>query len=221
MRTALGIDTSNYTTSAAIVTESGKVLADERMLLSVKPGEKGLRQQEALFQHVTRLGDIIENAYKRLDEKGISRDTVSVVAVSERPRPVEGSYMPCFLAGIEAAQAAASARGIPLYKFSHQEGHIAAIADENLEEFLSYHLSGGTCELLKVAKIGAGYDIEIIGATRDISFGQLLDRIGVRMGYDFPAGGTLDELAGKGTSSKLMKPIKLDGLSFNVSGLET
>ena len=220
-RTVLGIDTSNYTTSAAIVTEKGEIIADERKLLSVRPGEKGLRQQEALFQHVDRLGDIIEAAYSKLDEQSIPRSSVSAVSVSERPRPVEGSYMPCFLAGVEAARTAASALGVPMYGFSHQEGHIAAIADPSLDDFLCYHLSGGTCELLKVKRTDSGYDIQIIGATRDISFGQLLDRVGVAMGYDFPAGGALNDLASKGASGGTMRPIKIDGLDFNVSGLET
>ncbi len=217
----LGIDTSNYTTSAAIVDEAGSVIADERRLLDVKKGERGLRQQQALFLHVNRLPDIIESAYRKLDDKGISRNEIRAVAVSERPRPVEGSYMPCFLAGIEAASAVSSAAGVPLYRFSHQEGHIAAVDPLKDERFLSYHLSGGTCELLDVRRKKDGYSIDIIGATKDISFGQLLDRVGVALGYDFPAGGEIDRLSRAGTNRKIMKPLKLDGLDFNVSGLET
>ena len=38
----LGIDTSNYTTSAAIYESPHNVLLQEKMLLPVKKGEKGL-----------------------------------------------------------------------------------------------------------------------------------------------------------------------------------
>ena len=45
----LGIDTSNYTTSAAVL--DGEALTQQKQLLEVRPGERGLRQSDALFQH--------------------------------------------------------------------------------------------------------------------------------------------------------------------------
>ena len=50
---ALGIDTSNYTTSAAVFDGSGGYNAGR--LLEVRPGELGLRQSDALFQHIKHL----------------------------------------------------------------------------------------------------------------------------------------------------------------------
>ena len=49
---ALGIDTSNYTTSAAVFDGSGGYNAGR--LLEVRPGELGLRQSDALFQRIDR-----------------------------------------------------------------------------------------------------------------------------------------------------------------------
>ena len=49
----LGLDTSNYTTSAAVFDGAGGCNAGR--LLSVRPGELGLRQSDALFQHVKQL----------------------------------------------------------------------------------------------------------------------------------------------------------------------
>ena len=57
----LGIDTSNYTTSAAAVDSCGNIISDRRKLLKVKQGERGLRQSDALFQHIANLPEIIEN----------------------------------------------------------------------------------------------------------------------------------------------------------------
>ena len=49
----LALDTSNYTTSLAVF--DGREGVNMGRLLTVRPGELGLRQSEALFQHVQRL----------------------------------------------------------------------------------------------------------------------------------------------------------------------
>jgi Metal-dependent proteases with possible chaperone activity len=225
--TVLGIDTSNYTTSAAITDKSGNVIRDCRQQLAVREGRRGLRQSEALFQHVDNLPDVLHNV---LDDD--TRRDIRAVAVSTRPRPREDSYMPVFKAGITEAAAVSDALGVPLIKFSHQEGHIAAVkeftpyAEEN--EILFYHISGGTTELLKVTDYFSkkGMKIEIIGGTKDISFGQLIDRIGVALGCSFPSGKEMDDSVQRfcelgEQASHVLTPITLDGLYFNLSGIES
>ena len=63
-------------------------------LLEVPSGALGLRQSEALFQHVRQLPAL----FAKLRQEGLLEGIVAVGA-STRPRAVEGSYMPCFLAG--------------------------------------------------------------------------------------------------------------------------
>ena len=219
----LAFDTSNYTTSVAAIDEQRTVILDIRKGLEVKSGERGLRQSEALFQHIKNLPGMVEQVFQQIDPASLC-----AVAVSNKPRPVDGSYMPVFLGGEGYARTIASARNIPLSFFSHQEGHLeAAKYGTSLEcectPFFAYHLSGGTCELLFVTDTA----IEIIGGTKDISFGQLLDRAGVAAGYSFPAGSALDAIAqtekciSEETEKNPFKPIALDGLYFNVSGLES
>ncbi len=41
----LGIDTSNYTTSVAVIDDNDKIIVDLRKVLKVEKGKKGLRQQ--------------------------------------------------------------------------------------------------------------------------------------------------------------------------------
>jgi N6-L-threonylcarbamoyladenine synthase len=213
MTRILGIDTSNYTTSAAVV-QDGAVICSKRKMLNVKLGEKGLRQSEALFQHVNNLPLILlDEAFRDFD----------AVCVSSRPRPVEGSYMPVFKAGEGTAVSIASVLGIPVYKTSHQEGHIKAAcysAGFDEKKFIAFHLSGGTSEILLVSKEDT-YNIEIIGGTRDISFGQFIDRIGVSCGMTFPSGKQVDDMAVKCQGSSLRIPSRVDGLFFNLSGQET
>ena len=212
----LGIDTSNYTTSVALIDQDFEVAADNRIMLSVKKGERGLRQQEALFQHTVNLPVLLERTFTPE-----IRNSIKAVCVSSKPRPVDGSYMPCFFAGVSAAKAIALATGAEYMEYSHQEGHITAIDPLTEKRFLSYHLSGGTCELLLVERMEDGYAIEIIGGSNDISIGQLLDRTGVALGYDFPAGKAMDELADRSNETNELTGVRIDDLWFNLSGLET
>ena len=214
----LGLDTSNYTTSAAVL--DGGVGRNLGKLLQVRPGELGLRQSEALFQHVKQLPLILEELGRDGALSGLR-----AVGASTRPRAVEGSYMPCFLAGESQGRSLAAALGVPFYAFSHQQGHLAAAAwsagrMELLDRpFLAWHLSGGTTELLRAEPDGAALRAEILGGTSDISAGQLIDRTGVLLGLPFPAGRALDKLYYEADKA-LSYRVKLDGSAFSLSGME-
>ena len=215
---ALGIDTSNYTTSAAVFDGSGGYNAGR--LLEVRPGELGLRQSDALFQHIKHL----PGRFAELQAEGWLTG-LSAVGASTRPRAVEGSYMPCFLAGEGQGRTLADALGVPFYAVSHQQGHIAAAAWsagrlELLDRpMLAWHLSGGTTELLYVEPDGVNVRAQCVGGTSDISAGQLIDRTGVLLGLPFPAGKALDALASKSGPVRGF-PVKLNGLTFSLSGME-
>ena len=114
----LGIDTSNYATSLAVFDTAGEVVCAKKRFLPVKEGQLGLRQSDALFHHTAALPEMLKELGGEFD-----LTQISAVGVSEKPRPVEGSYMPCFLAGVSAAEAFALARGIPLVRTTHQQGH--------------------------------------------------------------------------------------------------
>ena len=213
----LGLDTSNYTTSAALFDgERGRNIG---RLLDVRPGELGLRQSDALFQHVKRLPLLLEELL------GGRQGGVQAVGASTCPRAVEGSYMPCFLAGEGQGRGIAAALGVPFYSHSHQQGHLAAAAwsagrPELLDApFLAWHLSGGTTELLLVKPKDYTVEAEIIGGTSDLSAGQLIDRTGLLLGLQFPAGKALDELS-RQDGSAVAFSIRLDGLTFSLSGME-
>ena len=215
----LGLDTSIYTTSVAVFDGSGG--HNEGRLLDVRPGELGLRQSDALFQHVKRLPMLFEN----LKGQGLLSN-IQAVGASTRPRAVEGSYMPCFLAGTSQGQCLADTLGVPFYAHSHQQGHLAAAAWSagHLElldrPFLAWHLSGGTTELLKVEPDGYSVQAEIVGGTQDISAGQLIDRTGVLLGLQFPAGKALDALYEQGSGKNRAFKVKLNDLTFSLSGME-
>ena len=223
----IGIDTSNYRTSVAAVDGGGNVITQKAVLLDVAKGERGLRQSDAFFKHSNRLPEYIRELLSVIDN-----DTVAAVGVSERPRRVEGSYMPCFLTGVNAANILGSSLNVPVYGFSHQEGHAAAILESSgvpPEESLFFHLSGGTTEVLICRPDEKGYSMEIAGGTLDISIGQLIDRYGVAAGMPFPAGPYLDDIAFRTLADRKFDAVKTgvmpklrirDGY-FNLSGAET
>ena len=202
----VGFDTSNYTTSAAVCTASGEVIANIKSPLPVEAGACGLRQSDAVFAHLKNLPDVCEQV--RAVTAGY---TVAAVGYSAFPRDAKDSYMPCFLAGKTAATAFAAAAGVPLYAFSHQNGHImaAAYASGQLDKlmqgpFIAFHVSGGTTEAMLVTpENGSIASVTLVG-----------------MGLSFPCGRALELLAAE-ASGKIPKPrVSVKGSVCNLSGLE-
>lgn len=214
MSVFIGFDTSNYTTSAAAVRD-GEIIASVRKMLPVAEGGRGLRQSDALFSHTVNLPEVTAI---------LGEHEPAAVGCSSVPRNVPGSYMPCFLAGVAAAAAAANLLGVPLYKFSHQAGHIMAALFgcgrtelwRDRGEFLAFHVSGGTTEIMYVKN----RTITKLGGTLDISAGQAVDRIGVKLGLKFPCGPALEELAAGAELPNEPIHVSANGCDFNLSGLE-
>lgn len=218
----IALDTSNYTSSFAIISSKGELIANLKKPLSVAQGQRGLRQSDAVFSHIKNIPLIMNEAKEYLSGKRIV-----AVGVSSRPRNVEGSYMPCFLAGVSSAESISAALGVPIFRFSHQCGHImaAVYSSGNLDllkkGFAAFHISGGTTELLKINSYSeSGFSAELVGGTKDLNAGQVIDRIGVYMGLDFPCGPKMEELALENTEKIPNKKISLAGLEINLSGAE-
>ena len=153
-RVYLGIDTSCYTTSVAIMDEAGALLGEARQILSVRPGRCGLQQSEMVFQHTRNLPRLMEEAVGQVigcvktgagsvangvavEEDGTANASglaglasagyeLAAIGVSGYPRPLENSYMPAFLAGLSVARSLAAVTGARLEIISHQENHLEA-----------------------------------------------------------------------------------------------
>ena len=215
----LGIDTSNYTTSASLV-ERGQVLENRKKLLPVKEGEKGLRQSDAVFHHVRQLPEVLGPVLESLKEPP------EAIGVSVTPTTEKDSYMPCFLVGKNTAGLLGKAWGIPVESFSHQQGHIAAALYsagklELLEkEFLAFHVSGGTTEALLVRPDhDAMLQVTLVAHSLDLKAGQAVDRVGVMLGLPFPSGPELEKLA-LGWEGKITYRPVLKGSDCSLSGIE-
>ena len=230
-RVYLGIDTSCYTTSVAIIDEAGALLGEARQILSVRPGRCGLQQSEMVFQHTRSLPRLMEEAVGQVigcvkTGAGSAANGVTVaeeastagpsglaglvavgyelaaIGVSGYPRPLEGSYMPAFLAGLSVARSVAAVTGAQLEVISHQENHLEAglwsAGGPDVDRFLLLHASGGTTDVLLAERQQNGrYRITEVGGSMDLHAGQFVDRIGVALGLQFPTGPALEALAEK------------------------
>lgn len=216
----LGIDTSNYTTSVALYhADTGEMLQRKR-LLPVRKGQAGLRQSDAVFHHTAQLHELFADLIQNADPAQIA-----AVGVSSRPRPVSGSYMPCFTVGQNTAKILSAAWRVPLYTFSHQEGHIAAALFSSKKtalfnrKFLAFHVSGGTTEAVLANGRGDGFDLTLVAKTLDLNAGQAVDRVGLMLGLDFPCGAQLEQLALQNREPLRTHP-KLKGCDCCLSGVE-
>lgn len=94
------------------------------------------------------------------------------------------------------------------------------MVDSNIDAkqpFLALHLSGGTTEILLCDQ----GKLTLLGGSLDLHAGQLVDRTGVRMNLQFPAGPSLEKLAMAGKDSvKGLIGVSIKGVDCNMSGAE-
>ncbi|MBQ9964710.1 MAG: peptidase M22 [Clostridia bacterium] len=218
----IGLDTSNYTTSAAAYDAATGALWQVKQLLPVKEGEMGLRQSDAVFHHVRQLPALLEQLFETVG----SDVSVAAFGVSDRPMESDGSYMPCFLAGEGTARSLAAAFHRPLYRFTHQQGHVMAALygaekiELRHEPFLAFHVSGGTTEALLVRPDSESViTCQTVARSLDLKAGQLIDRVGGLLGLPFPAGPALDKLSLTAEDVRLPRP-SAEGANCHLSGVE-
>lgn len=220
MDTYLGIDTSCYTTSLCLVDGDYSIAADERIILTVPEGGRGLSQSNMVYQHSRNLPVLFERAAEVLKDR-----SVRAIAVTDQPRRRDDSYMPAFLAGLGYARALSAVLGVPLYRLSHQENHLLAVLRSkgrvDRAPFYGIHLSGGTTELVRAEADDKGLDITRLGGTSDISAGQFIDRMGVAMNLPFPAGVHVDKLAQEFSGSLKGAPVFFKDGEVSFSGPES
>ncbi len=215
--TALGLDTSAYTTSLALVDQDEKLIYERRIPLEVKEGSLGLRQSEAVFAHLSNLPALYGEHRDLFDES-----VLAAVGAAVKPRPVEGSYMPVFKVSEAFGLFIARTMGLFYLPSTHQEGHVqAGIWSAGLPagEYLILHLSGGTTEILSAREVNPGeFEIKLLGGSADLNAGQFIDRLGQAMGLGFPAGPELEMIAAKTDKEELELPLAVKGHNISFSG---
>ena len=186
----------------------------------------GVVPEVASREHLRNLAPVLQGT---LDAAGCSWDELDAMAVTQGPG-LGGSL----LVGVNAAKAAAWARGLPLIPVHHIEGHLYAnwlrpareAWDDTPPPFplVALVVSGGHTELFWITDHGV---VERLGQTRDDAAGEAFDKVGRLLGLPFPGGPVIEREAREARPEALAaaEPFPRAWLrgshDFSFSGLKT
>jgi N6-L-threonylcarbamoyladenine synthase len=218
--TVLGIETSCDETAAAVVRRADDGCVE--VLSSVVASQiaehapfGGVVPEIAARAHVEVIEAIVARA---MADAGVDYGDLDGVAATAGPGLVGG-----VMVGLSFGKAVALARDLPLVAVNHLEGHAvsARLAADIPYPFLLLLVSGGHCQLLEVAGVGA---CRRLGSTIDDAAGEAFDKIAKSLGLPYPGGPALEKLAEGGDPERFPLPRSLlgrDGCDFSFSGLKT
>jgi N6-L-threonylcarbamoyladenine synthase len=218
--TVLGVETSCDETAAAVVRLSDGAIPE--ILSSIVLSQildhapfGGVVPEIAARAHVEAI-DVV--ARRALAEADVSPVNLDAIAATAGPGLIGG-----VMVGLSFAKAIALALEKPLIAVNHLEGHaVSARLSQTIPyPFLLLLASGGHCQLLDVAGVGA---CARLGSTIDDAAGEAFDKIGAALGLGYPAGPALERLAEGGDPKRFRLPRSLHrraGCDFSFSGLKT
>jgi len=218
--TVLGIETSCDETAAAVVrrADDGRVEVLSSVIASQVAEHApfgGVVPEIAARAHVEVIEGIVGRA---MAAAGVDYGDLDGVAATAGPGLVGG-----VMVGLSFGKAVALARDLPLVAVNHLEGHAvsARLAADIPYPFLLLLVSGGHCQLLAVAGVGA---CRRLGSTIDDAAGEAFDKIAKSLGLPYPGGPALETLAEGGDPERFPLPRSLlgrEGCDFSFSGLKT
>ena len=242
----LGIETSCDETAAAVVEGGARICSSVvASQFAVHGKYEGIVPELASREHVRNIVPVVREA---IEKAGIGYADPDAIAVTVGP-----GLAGALLVGITYAKSLALALSKPLIAVNHLEGHIHAILLEERAEgreepefpALSLVVSGGHTLLAITERsksssrasssdgTNGGYSIpafsnRVIGRTRDDAAGEAFDKVAKLLGYGYPGGPVIDQIAPHGNPSAFeftrpkMKPTtKGNSLDFSFSGIKT
>jgi N6-L-threonylcarbamoyladenine synthase len=217
----LGIESSCDETAAAIVEDEihirSSVIASQ---LDEHAKYGGVVPELASREHLRAVVPVVRAA---LSDANAGWSDINAIAVTIGPGLI-GSL----LVGITYAKALAFARRIPLIGINHIEGHIHAVILESRRAgnpvelpALALIVSGGHTHLYEISP---EFTYRLLGKTRDDAAGEAFDKVGKLLGFSYPGGPLIDQLAPYGDPRAVKFPnakMKHNALDFSFSGLKT
>lgn len=217
MKYILGIETSCDETSAAVVADGTRVLANvvaSQIELHQRYG--GVVPELASRQHLENLPVVVRAA---LAESGLQVGNINAVAVTYGP-----GLIGALLVGVSFAKALALARQIPVVAVHHTVAHAYGcwLGNGALPlPAVGLIVSGGHTSLLYWQ---SHEHLRILGTTRDDAAGEAFDKVARLLGLPYPGGAALERLAREGDPAAIRFPrawLEPDSLDFSFSGLKT
>lgn len=217
----LGIETSCDETSAAVVDDGPKLLA--QVVLSQADLHSrfgGVVPEIACRSHVEMLSRVVEQCLREADTRPADLDGIAVAC-----RP---GLIGALLIGVSTAKALAWAWDKPLIGVNHLEAHLESPVlspdrgpARSIEPpYLGVVLSGGHTDLYEVHATSRSR----IGATQDDAVGEAFDKVASVLGLGYPGGPRIEKEATGGDPKAVKLPRTLlgpDSLDFSFSGIKT
>ncbi len=202
----LGIESTAHTFGVGIV-EDGEVLSNERDVY--KPASGGIIPREAALHHYTLGPSILKAALKRA---GVGIKEIDLFAFARGP-----GILSCLKTGAQMAAFLSAKYGRGVVGVNHCIAHIEiARKCSGFADPLMLYVSGGNTQIITFQN---GRYV-VFGETQDIGIGNLLDKVGRRLGIPFPAGPKIEEYA-KAGKHYIKMPYSIKGMDVSFSGIET
>lgn len=213
----LAIETSCDETSAAVV-KNGRYILSNIISSQIDIHKKygGVVPEIASRKHIEVIDYVIDEA---LEEANFKLSDIDAIAVTYGP-----GLVGALLVGVASAKALAFACNKPLVGVHHIEGHISAnyIEDKNFDPpFICLIVSGGHTHIACVHDYNK---YEIMGCTRDDAVGEAYDKVARSIGYGYPGGPIIDNLAKAGNPQAIDFPrvyLEDNSYDFSFSGLKS
>jgi N6-L-threonylcarbamoyladenine synthase len=212
----LGIESSCDETAASVVEDGRGILSSivsSQIATHAKYG--GVVPELASREHLRAIVPVVRLA---LEQSSTRLPDLAAIAVTQGPGLV-GSL----LVGMTYAKALALVHQLPLIGVNHIEGHIHAVVSQNSIELpaLALVVSGGHTHLYEVLD---GFVYRLLGRTRDDAAGEAFDKVAKLLGFGYPGGPVIDQLAPHGDPRAVRFTLaKMSGnaLDFSFSGIKT
>ncbi len=218
MTLILAIDTSCDDTSVAVTRDLAVLSCKVRSQMELHEAFGGIVPEEASRAH----GEAIDRvAAAALAEAGISVAELDLVAATNGP-----GLLGSLLVGLNYGRGLALAAGIPFYAANHMLGHVFSpfLAGDGFSPPLpavTLTVSGGHT---LIGLLDPDLRHRYHGSTIDDAAGEIIDKLGRRLGHPYPAGPHVDAEALTGNPKAVRFPRPLRGepaFDFSFSGLKT
>lgn len=210
----LGIESSHDDTSFAVL-ENSKIIFHKK-ISQTKIHQKfgGTIPEIASREHTISMRILFQQLEKEINI--FSLDAIAYTAKPGLIGPLQIGYL--FAKGLSDALEK------PLYPIDHLEGHIFSVALDQkiLYPALALVISGGHSQFYFCEN---PCKFTLVSETLDDAVGEIYDKIGRKLGFDFPAGKIIDHLA-KNSKKNYHKnlfatPKTKNPLDFSFSGIKT
>ncbi|WP_185877391.1 tRNA (adenosine(37)-N6)-threonylcarbamoyltransferase complex transferase subunit TsaD [Blattabacterium cuenoti] len=214
----IGIESSCDETAVSII-KCNNILSNVIIHQNIHKNYGGVVPELAAKMHEKNLSIAVEKSFLLANIKKTQLDAVSFT--------IGPGLIASLLVGCSFSKSLALGLNIPIITVDHIKAHILVhfIKNANINNcepqfpFLALVISGGHTQIIQVNDY---FNMKILGSTLDNAVGEVLDKIAIKFGFNYPGGSTIDMFSKYGNSQKFKFPIpSVKDLNFSFSGIKS